>query len=84
MSMIETAKITIQNLDGRTEECVLKFDVSYGSVVMKTDSPTLGKQIWHGNDAFHALELFRRKIEPNGWRTLCNGSRKFAYPSSMS
>lgn len=59
--MTEAATITIQNLDGRSEQCDLKFAVSHESVVMKSDSPTLGKQVWNGRDAFHALELFRRK-----------------------
>jgi hypothetical protein len=83
MSRPETATITIQNLDGRSEQCDLDFVVAHDSVVMKTNAPALGRQIWNGRDAFHALELFRRKIEPEGWRTLCNGSRKSAYPSGM-
>ncbi|NJM49945.1 MAG: hypothetical protein HC843_02910 [Sphingomonadales bacterium] len=61
MSNRESATILIQNFDGRSEPCDLKFEVSHYSEVMKSETPTFGQQIWHGNDAFHALELFRRK-----------------------
>ena len=50
---------------------------------MRTNS-SAGEGIYVGRDAFHALELFRRDIEPLGWRVLCNGARKDTYPSGMS
>ncbi|MEQ1510446.1 MAG: hypothetical protein ABL909_08625 [Sphingopyxis sp.] len=83
MSEPQSATIAICNVDGRSEQCDLKFEVSHENVVMRTESVTLGSQIWNGRDAFHALELFRREIEPEGWRTLCNGARRKAYPSGM-
>lgn len=81
--MLETATITLTNVDGTTERCELAFKVSHTEVSMQTQSPSLGRDIYIGRDAFHALELFRRKIEPVGWRALCNGSRTDAYPSGM-
>lgn len=81
--MIEQATIKLAKPDGSTEDCDLEFEVTAHAVVMKSTSEGTGKAIWHGNDAFHALELFRRKIEPQGFRALCNGSRRDAYPSGM-
>ncbi len=81
--MIERTTIKLATPDGATEDCDLEFEVTAHTVVIKSTSAGTGKKIWHGNDAFHALELFRRKIEPKGFRVLCNGSRRDAYPSGM-
>jgi hypothetical protein len=81
--VIERTIIKLAGPDGSTEDCGLEFEVAAHTVVMKSTSGGTGKAIWHGNDAFHALELFRRKIEPQGYRALCNGSRRDAYPSGM-
>ncbi len=83
--MIEqTATFELLSPDGAKEACTASFDVSQNEVAMRTSSQTTGEQFHAGRDAFHALELFRRAIEPLGWRVLCNGARKDAYPSGMS
>jgi hypothetical protein len=75
--MIEqTATFELLNPQGERELCSASFDVSHNEVTMKTSSAAAGDKAYTARDAFDALELFRREIEPLGWRVLCNGARK--------
>jgi hypothetical protein len=40
--------------------------------------------IGDGEDFFHALQVLRGKLEPDGWRLCCYGASRNVYPSPMS
>ena len=46
-------------------------------------SSAVGAIRGHGDDLIECLRQVRERIEPSGWRLLCNGSRRDAYASGM-
>lgn len=43
----------------------------------------IGEREYTSGDLFWCLADFRREFEPQGWRVLCNGARRTAWPSGM-
>jgi hypothetical protein len=43
----------------------------------------IGRREYISADLFWCLADFRREFEPKGWRVLCNGARRTAWPSGI-
>ncbi|MEM7225435.1 MAG: hypothetical protein AAF495_20835 [Pseudomonadota bacterium] len=79
--------ITFLNID-IGEERVSRISITYlggnPDYRINVEIPDLLHQSFEANDVFECLIKLRRLIEPMGWRVLCNGARKDAYPSGMA
>jgi hypothetical protein len=71
--------------DGQREECRLSFQsAGWPDCRISFESLTFGRREYVRGDYFDCLCDFRREIESIGWRVLCNGARRNAWPSGMA
>ena len=68
-----TAHVTGGQVPSAQSECL--------GMVVRTER--LGERTYVDDDLFCCLIAFRREVEPLGWRVLCNGARRNAWPSGM-
>jgi hypothetical protein len=86
-TLVAEGELTIVAPNGRREVCRYRGGYiahpEFTRVALDVDSPTFGQRTFENGDLFWALIDFRKLVEPKGWRVLCNGSRRDAWPSGM-
>ncbi|WP_198929025.1 hypothetical protein [Rhizobium sp. AC27/96] len=76
-------KVKLLDAEGRVDEASIKLsrDEPWHLIFRKDGSP---ERLYSAEDLFEALIVLRLDLEKLGYRLLCAGSRKDAYPSGMS
>ena len=69
---------------GRVDAAAMTEELDDRSVILTISDLPFVAGTYIGKDAIDALRLLRRKIEPEGWRVLCNGARRNGWASGMA
>lgn len=86
-TLVAKGELTIVAVDGGREVCHYRGGYiphpKFTRCALDIDSPTFGYRTFESGDLFWALIDFRKVVEPQGWRVLCNGARRDTWPSGM-
>jgi len=81
--MIEVIKILALSEDGTVDQVIVSPSVSSPWTLVVNGLGMHGR-VFEGSDLFDALMRLRKQLEGDGFRLLCAGARRDAYPSGMA
>lgn len=81
--MSETFSIPVLSQDGSTERVAISPSAS-SPWTLAVSGLGMPDRVFKGSDLFDALTILRKQLESDGFRLLCAGARRDAYPSGMA
>jgi hypothetical protein len=69
---------------GEVRTATIRYDRVVRPPVLEVVDAPIGSGAYSKTDLWWSLMEFRRRIEPAGWRVMCNGARRYVWTNGMA